>query len=188
MKIIQNLQFDRLTYGRELTDLKQLLSQKSSLKESQDILPFFRERPHLSSQIGSIIYNFLNIDKIAFEFDLFGDFKCDLLVGDSQRGSYTFIEFEDAQKNSIFNKKHGKFQPDFSYRFERGYSQIVDWFYKLNYVSSHDLSARFHSPTIRYQGVLIIGRSHYINDITLKNRLIWRTDNVLVKTHSYFYF
>lgn len=182
MKIFQDLQFNRATFERELTDLKQLLSQKSSLKEKQDILPFFRERPHLSSRIGLLASNFLKADKIAFEYDLFGDFTCDLVVGDSQVGSYSFIEFEDAEENSIFSKKNSKFQPDFSNRFEHGYSQIVDWFYKLNHVSSHDLNSRFHASTIQYQGILVIGRSHFLNNDLLKSRLRWRMNNVIVNS------
>ncbi len=182
MKVFQNFNFNRTSFERELTDLKQLLDQKSSLKENQDILPFFKKNPQLCAQMGYFMFNFLNIDKIAFEFDLFGDFTCDMVVGDSKSGSYTFIEFEDASNNSIFCKKHGKFQPDFSPRFEHGYSQIVDWFYKLNHVSSHDLSSRFHASTIHYQGILIIGRSHFMNNDLLKHRLRWRMNNVIVNS------
>ena len=33
-------------------------------------------------------------DLLAWEYDLFGDFSCDLVVGDSVRKAFNFIEFE----------------------------------------------------------------------------------------------
>ena len=47
-------------------------------------------------------------DRIAFEYDIFGDFKSDLVVGYSVTHSYCFIEFEDATANSTESPKPGK--------------------------------------------------------------------------------
>jgi hypothetical protein len=108
MKKFQTIEFDKLTYERELNDFNQLLTQNKSLHERKEILPFFRERTVLSSLIGSFITDLMNIDKIAYEYDLFGDFQCDLVVGDSRRDVYCFIEFEDALPNSVFTEKKNK--------------------------------------------------------------------------------
>jgi hypothetical protein len=77
------------------------------LKENEDILPFFKDRPNLSACIGW--YSPDNLcNQIKHEFTLFGDFRADLVVGDSRNNTYCFIEFEDATKDSIFKNKKGK--------------------------------------------------------------------------------
>jgi Domain of unknown function (DUF4263) len=180
MKKFQTIEFDKLTYERELNDFNQLLTQNKSLQERKEILPFFRERPVLSSLIGSFITDLMNIDKIAYEYDLFGDFQCDLVVGDSRRDVYCFIEFEDALPNSVFSEKKTKFKAEFATRLEHGYSQIVDWFYTLKQSNDANMRERFHANSIDYHGILIIGRNQFISDEINMSRLKWRSRNTIV--------
>ena len=49
-----------------------------------------------------------------------------MVVGDASSHAYCFIEFEDATETSIF-KKTPKLTPEWSPRFEHGFSQLVDW-------------------------------------------------------------
>lgn len=135
MKNFQTIEFDAQTYERELNEFEQLLQNNHTLTEQKQILPFFRARPFLSSRIALLVPELFKIDKIAYEFDLFGDFCCDMVIGDSDNQAYCFIEFEDAQPTSIFTTQKTKFQSEFSYRLEHGYSQIIDWFYLLNHIT-----------------------------------------------------
>ncbi|HCA97100.1 MAG TPA: hypothetical protein DEP38_21515, partial [Cyanobacteria bacterium UBA9226] len=64
------------------------------------ISPFFRERHHLSAFIGSYHTNINRFDRLAFEYDIFGDFTEDIVVGDFVGKAYCFVEFEDAASNS----------------------------------------------------------------------------------------
>ncbi len=113
---------------------------------------------------------------------LFGDFCCDLVVGDFARHAYCFIEFEDAGPTSLFIKRGKKATREWSPRFERGFSQIVDWFHKLDDMRrSDDLVTRFGSRTITFSGVLIIGRDHHLH-AGERERLIWRRSHVVVSS------
>jgi Domain of unknown function (DUF4263) len=182
MKKFLTLEFDRITYERELNEFNQLLSQNQTLNERATILPFFKERILLSSRIASLLPEFFKIDKIAYEYDLFGDFTSDLVIGDAQNHTYCFVEFEDAMPNSVFTVKKSKYQPEFSTRFEHGYSQIVDWFYELTNIGTSKLKERFGKDTIDFHGVLIIGRNHFLNDVNLLSRLDWRSKNIIVNS------
>ena len=133
MKTFIRFRFDLKRCRTELDEFKKLLDNHPTLDERRDILPFFREREHLSAFIGSYFAPSIeNSDRLAFEYSLFGDFFCDLVVGDSARGVYCFVEFEDATPTSIFESRGQKATLEWSSRFERGFSQIVDWFWKLD--------------------------------------------------------
>ena len=70
-------------------------------------------------------------DLLAYEYPLFGDFRCDLAVADSVTRACTFVEFEDAGPRSLFVQHGDKATREWSPRFDHGYSQVVNWFYKL---------------------------------------------------------
>ena len=181
MKHFDTLVFDQKTYERELAEFEQLLIKSTTLQEQADILPFFRDRKHLSARISRIMPNMNQVDRIAYEYDLFGDYVCDLVIGNSQTHDYCFVEFENATAESIFTKKKGRYEPYYTCRFEQGYSQVADWFYQLNDVSESQMTKRFDEPRINYYGVLIIGRSAFLSD-NEKKRLIWRKRNFVVSS------
>lgn len=179
MKHFDPLVFDPKAYERELADFEQLLNNSTTLHEQADILPFFRDRRHLCSRITNVVLGFNQSDRIAYEYDLFGDFVCDLVVGNAQTNDYCFIEFENASIDSIFTKKKGRYESYYSCRFEQGYSQVADWFYQLNDVSESQIVKRFNTPRINYHGILIIGRSSFLSE-TEKKRLTWRRRHFVV--------
>ncbi len=82
---------------------------------------------------------------------LFGDFACDLVVGHSAQNAFCFIEFEDAGPTSLFIQRGKRVTRDWSPRFEHGYSQIIDWFHKVDDMRrSDDLIARFGTRSISF--------------------------------------
>ena len=83
MKKFDTHSLNSTLYEKELTDFKNLLDSKPELSEKHDILPFFKERPNLSSQIATLHTHINKTDKLAYEFDLFGDFSADIAVGDT---------------------------------------------------------------------------------------------------------
>lgn len=184
-KVFSDITLDVEQFEREIAEFEVLLNSKVDLSEKDDILPFFRAHEILASQIGSVIPQLNPPDKIAFEFDIFGDFASDLTVGNSSKNIYCFIEFEDARKNSLFLDET-KYKPSFGRRLEHGYSQIIDWFCKLEGLQrSQDMIDRFNNHTIDFYGFLIIGRSSYL-DSTLKSRLDWRSKKVSVDSKKIF--
>ena len=179
MKHFDTLVFDQKAYERELAEFEQFLNKTTTLHEQADILPFFRDRKQLSARIGRFATGLNHVDRIAYEYDLFGDFVCDLVVGNSETSDYCFIEFENATVDSIFTKKKGRYESYYTCRFEQGYSQVADWFYQLNDVSDSQITKRFDNPRINYYGMLVIGRSAFLSE-NEKKRLAWRRRHFVV--------
>ena len=179
---------DFIAYKKELSEFKQLLDNNAELSESKQILPFFRQRPNLSSRIATLLNKFVTVDRLPYEFDIFGDFTSDMAIGDSTRNNHCFIEFEDAREDSIFIKKGKKYTHEFSPRFEHGFSQIIDCIYKLDDLRySASFEARFGSRTIEYDCILILGRNHFLTD-PLSQRVRWRNENTVIHSkHVYCY-
>jgi hypothetical protein len=171
--------FDPVVCGRQLKELGTLLQRSAELSERQ-ILKFFRTKAQLSLFLGSCNPVAVHHDRLAWEYRLFGDFQCDIVVGDSARNTYTFIEIEDAGPKSLFTKRGKKATREWSPRFDHGYSQIVDWFYKLQVMTdTPDMEDRFGKRAIDYTGVLIVGRDQHMS-AGERMRLAWRRDHVVV--------
>jgi hypothetical protein len=180
MKAFDSLIFDPAQCRQEVAELRQWLAQNPILDEKRQILPFFRKRRQLSAFVASYGKDLNDYDRIAFEYPLFGDFTCDLVVGDSARNAYSFIEFEDAGPTSWFIQGGKRVTREWSSRFEHGYSQIIDWFYKLDDMRrSDDSIARFGARSIVHSAVLVIGRDQYLKPGE-RERLEWRRANVVV--------
>jgi hypothetical protein len=143
-------------------------------------LPFFRARNHLSAYLGSYHPGIVRYDLVAHELPLFGDFVCDLVVGDSKSKAFAFIEFEDAAPESIFVKKGAKATPEWAPRFEKGFSQLVDWFFKLHEQGpTPTFESLFGSRTVQALGLLVIGRTETLAPREVQ-RLWWRQEHVVV--------
>jgi hypothetical protein len=180
MKTFESLAFDPARCQQEVGELRAWLRRRPVLDENKHIRPFFRKRRHLSAFLGSYSTSIIRFDRLAFEYPLFGDFTCDLAVGDSAKHAYSFIEFEDAGPNSLFVKQGRKATREWSARLDHGYGQIIDWFAKLDDMKKSDaFAARFGARSIRYNGVLIVGRDHSLQPGE-RERLEWRRTNVVV--------
>lgn len=183
MKTFETIRFNPHHCRQELESFRRLLSSKGQLSERRDLLPLFTERRHLTALLGTLHPSISNMDRIAHEYDLFGDFACDFVVGDSERNAYCFVEFEDAEKNSVFSQGTRP-TSKWGSRFEKGFSQIVDWAYKLADTEKSDsFQERFGSQTIDSMSILVIGRSHFITSSELK-RLEWRRKFVTVNSQQ----
>jgi hypothetical protein len=78
----------------------------------------------------------------------------------------------------LFVKRAKRANRAWSPRFEQGYSQIVDWFFKLDDFRDA-VDTFFGQGRIDFSATLIIGRDHYM-DAREKSRLNWRRANVVV--------
>lgn len=182
MKTFDPITFDLVRSEKAVQEFERLLGRYPSLKEKRDILPFFYRRPHLCALCGvlSPAIGAVDVDRVAVEYDLFGDFACDLVLGDWDRKAYCFIELEDAEPQSIFQKAGKKATREWGRRFEHGYSQVIDWFHKLTKMAEHpDFEGRFGKRTIAFDGALVIGRDKDLV-ATEMARLEWRRDHVIV--------
>jgi hypothetical protein len=182
MKTFSPIKFDPEAARIEVAEFRDLLDSKASLKEREEILPFFRGRPQLSALIGGIGPDVFLPDRLAWELQLFGEYACDLAVGDSASGEFCLVEFEDAAPGSIFTAVKGKSTPEWSRRFERGFGQIIDWFRIIDDLDRTDLlRSKFGVASPYCAGLLVIGRSHDLYP-TLRERLAWRSRHVVVRS------
>jgi len=167
----------------ELDAFDKLLSIKTELKENADILPFFRTHKNIAAYIGSYAPTIVGFDRLSLECTLFGDFRADMIVGDSQRKSYCLVEFEDASKGSVFKNK-GRTTTEWSDRFDHGFGQLVDWFWKIDSIRDSPQSrAIFGADTFSFMGMLVIGRDSFLT-VEEVMRLEWRINKVTINSNK----
>jgi hypothetical protein len=165
---------------QELKELEDLLASKSELKEREEILPLFKKNLNLSAFLGTYIPDIANPDRVANEYDIFGDFACDLAVGDSNSKTFLLVEFEEAKPNSLFVKNGTKATPEWAPRLEHGFSQVLDWFWKLSDMEkSDDYENRFGVRHAAIHGLVVVGRDQHLQPRE-KARLKWRQDHTIV--------
>jgi hypothetical protein len=183
MKQFKTASFNKKLAWNELIEFGRLLNDplRPELRERSDILPFFAAHEQLMLLMGTYNPQIAIVDRVATEFDIFGDHTADVAIGDSQSHQYCFVEFEDAARDSIFKKRSKKATPDWSDRFEHGCSQIIDWLLWLeNQKNSHSYLQRFGVGEIQYIGLLVVGRDKFLADPSLRQRLTWRSEQVVV--------
>jgi hypothetical protein len=103
--VLEPIVFDPTTFRKELTDFEGLLKAKSDLSESDDIIPFFKDRKHLTAYIGALYLNIAVASEVCYEFDIGGSFRADMLVGSKADGRFCIVEFEPGQEGALFKKQ-----------------------------------------------------------------------------------
>lgn len=182
MKSFEPFQIDRNLHKHQLDLFEQLLSTNEELSEDKHIKPFISQYPHFTAAIAEIFH--IDVDCLAFEFDLWGDFRCDIAIGDSRTNTYCLVEIEDAKKDSIFKKQDKRGLAEFSARFEHGYSQIVDWLYKIDSIRGNSAltQERFAQSNPKIYTILLVGRQSSFKDASQLARFEWRSKHVVVNS------
>jgi len=169
---------------KEWEEFNDLLKTNTVLDEQRDVLPFFKKRHDLSTLICNYFPKIGNPNRLAHEYEIYGDFVADLVVGDSMVKQYVLIEFENGAPDSVFTKKGKKATPDWSPRFEAAYSQLVDWLWKLEDMrSTSDFQNTFGSRRATFQGLIIIGKDMNLS-LQEQDRLKWRLDRTVIDSNA----
>ena len=88
------------------------------------------------------------------------------------------------RRDSIFKTPRGKSTPEWSARFEHGFSQVVDWFTHLDDLKKTARFQRdFGTGHVRFSALLVIGRDAGLTDHD-RFRLEWRAEKVRVDSHA----
>lgn len=171
---------------KEWQEFDTLLKSKSILYERKDVLPFFKQHHNLSILICTYFPQIKNPNKFAHEYEIYGDFVADLVVGDSDTQHYLLVEFENGAPDSIFKQKKSKATPEWASRFEAAYSQIVDWLWKLEDMrNTADFENTFGSRRAKFQGLIVIGKDMNLASQE-KDRLRWRIDRTMIDSNAIF--
>ena len=182
MKRLERHDWSLKACKEQLLKFDQLLQSDLELGERAHILPFFRENRDLASFIGSYVTDISTADLIAFEYDLFGDFICDLAVGDSRSKAFLLVEFEAARPKSLFLAGRTRATPEWSPRLEHGVSQVIDWFWKLSDTEgSDDYEHRFGTKRAAIDGLVVVGRDQELEPRE-KARLWWRQYHTVINS------
>ena len=181
--VLESITFDHARFEAELNALGDLLGSKVELSETEDIQPLFKTSRHLSAFLGTFVPNIGPASELAYEFPFFGDYRADLLLGRRSAADFCVVEFEDGRTDSIFKKQPNRRNPEWSARFEHGFSQLTDWFFNLDdYKKNHGFTSTFGYGHVSFTGLLVIGRSASLDDMK-RTRLRWRSDKVLVDSN-----
>jgi hypothetical protein len=148
--------------------------------ERDEFLPFFRARPQLSAYIGTLHRKVGTADRLAFEFSLWGDFRCDLVAGDLSTGAFVFAEFEGAGESDLFRREPGRRVSRWGNRVEGAISQVTDWLFRLaqeqnSPTMERDLGVQNPHPV----GLVVAGRGSEVDTYDAR-RLAWRSDHTII--------
>lgn len=175
--------FDPIRCAAELDDFARLLASPPTLPERRVLLPCFRARPHLTALLGSYHPRMAALDLLAYELRLFGANAADVVVGDREQRAYCFIEFAAGLPRRIFVRTASG-ASRWSHRLERGFSQICDWFWKLDDLRGTAAFVElFGAPSIDVTAVLVIGRDAGLPEAD-RERLRWRWQHVLIDSQQ----
>ena len=184
MKRLQAHTFDPRRCRAEWNDFASLLTSKPRLSERDDVLPFFKERHDLSLLMSNYLARIKTPDRLAHEYQIYGDFVADLVVGDSSVHRYLLVEFEDGGPDSVFKPKKTKSTPDWAPRFEGAYSQLVDWLWKLEDMrSTADFVSTFGDRRAQFEVLIVIGKDMNLSPQE-QDRLRWRMDRTMIDSNA----
>jgi len=182
MKNLLNHTYNKTDALTQFAEYENLLRNNKTLSERDDVLPFFKRSPDLNLMISYHLPRLRQANCYASEFDIWGDFKADMIVGDRVTHQYLLIEFEDGKPDSIFKTNGQKQTPDWSKRFEGAHSQLLDWLWKIEDMrGSRDFVHTFGSSRAKFTGIIITGKGMNLQPQEL-DRLDWRTSKTIVES------
>jgi hypothetical protein len=171
-------------------EFDKLLSSRDEIEESgpNGLLEFFSAHPDLLILMGDLLLPSLSPTAYQKEFSILGEFRADFAVANKNKSKFVFIEFESAERESVFVQKGsspGTISYEWARRFEHGYSQVVDWHYRLDDLSgSSKFYEHFGHRNIEFEGVLVVGRDKFVQEAKGEERLKWRKEHTLINNRK----
>jgi hypothetical protein len=163
----------------EIEEFRQFLATNPQ-GEREQFLPFFGRHEQLCAFLATLNDQVSFGTHVRAELSLWGDFVCDLVVGNLDDGAFVLIVFEDAGRNSLFRPKPKRKNSVWGQRVEQAVSQLSDWLFRLNSEGPSDQMERdFGVRRINVMGLIVVGRSIDVTQYD-RARLNWRSQNTIV--------
>jgi len=164
---------------KEVNAFRRFLDKNPSAEREQ-FLPFFAKRQQLCAFMATFHDRISSGTHVKTEGDLWSDFTCDLIAGNRNERTFVFVEFEDAGPRSLFRRKAGRKNSYWGSRVEQGFSQVVDWLFRIDREGGSDTLERdFGTRHINTMGIVVAGRSRDVSTYD-RLRLDWRSANTTV--------
>lgn len=172
----------------DLAALDKLLADKDELDETGtgSLQAFFTSRPNLLLLMSHAFCPGLLPAAYLPECSVVHEFRADYAMANHDRSKFLFVEFENAKEDSIFTSKaktkaNRSFQ--WSRAFERGFSQVVDWYFRIDdYQKTSKIEEHVGAPKIDYVGILLPGRDCFLKQAGLMQRFEWRRKFTLINS------
>jgi hypothetical protein len=163
----------------EIEEFRKFLNNNPRAERAQ-FLPFFRSHDQLCAFLGTLYDEVSSGTHVKAEFQLWGDFVCDLVAGNVADGAFVLIEFEDAAATSLFRSKPNRRNNIWGQRVDEAVSQVMDWLFRIDSEGPSDQMLRdFGSRRVNTMGLIVVGRSSEVSPYD-RERLNWRSRNTIV--------
>src|ERR1700730_15363670 len=179
MALLNEIAPDGAILLQEIEEFRQFVATNHRGERAQ-FLPFFAQHPQLCAHLGTLNDRVSVGTHVKSELSLWGDFTCDLVVGNLDDGAFVFIEFEDAAKAGLFRSQPGRRNSHWGQRVEQGISQVTDWLFRISSEGSSDRMERdFGARHITIMALVVVGRSSEVNDYD-RSRMDWGSTHHIV--------
>ena len=128
-KEFTDVTFQPARFRSEVDRFRDLLG-ASRFPAERDVHDLFKACPHLTAYIGTLVGSVGIAKQVAHEFDIFGDYRADIVLGSRDR-QFCFVEVESGGADAILKKVPNKATKEWSREFEHGFGQLIDWFCHL---------------------------------------------------------
>jgi hypothetical protein len=171
--MLSPVRIDFATAWQELGSLREWLKERAWFTE-RDVVQELRARPSLACLLGYLEPGMRRPDRYRFELAIQGVFRADLVVGSAEQGKFVLVEFEGAERNSLFGPRHTHQIRDWGRQLERGISQAVDWSWAKNDVQHTSVYKNaFACERVSELYVVVCGRDASMDAIE-RSRFEWR--------------
>jgi len=179
MSSFESIKFDLKLADTELTSFKAWLAGVNFVSETA-IVAEIKARRHMACLLASTL-GLPAPDMIKFELTLKGMFRTDLVLGNDGQRKFGLIEFEDAEKNSIFKRGTTQYRY-WAPRLEHGFGQILDWAWvRSDHPNDSVLVRGFGGPITASAYAVICGRDASLRDDVEWKRFRHRRDHLKVE-------
>ena len=179
MALLNEITPDGAALLTEIEEFRQFLT-TNPRGERKHFLPFFGAHTQLCAFLGTLNDKVSSGTHVKAELPLWGDFVCDLAVGNLDDGAFVLIEFEDAGVKSLFQRKRKRKNNAWGQRVEQAMSQLTDWLFRLDSEGpSNQMERDFGTRNATVMGLIVVGRSQDVISYD-RIRLDWRSQNTIV--------